>query len=954
VTGRKKLIEVALPLDKINVASAREKSIRHGHPSTLHLWWARRPLAACRAVLFASLVDDPSSDPERFPTVKAQEDERRRLFDIIERLVLWENTTNAAVLEQARAEIRRSTGGNPPPVLDPFCGGGSIPLEAQRLGLEAYASDLNPVAVLITKALTEIPPRFAGRPPVDPEARRGVGATGAWKGAAGLAEDVRRYGAWMRDEAERRIGHLYPKVRLLREQGGGEATVIAWLWARTVRCPNPACDAQMPLIRSFALSTRAGKEAWIDPIVDREARTVRFTVRTGTPSPNERPAITAGTGFTNEKAKKVQATFRCVVCGAGIAKGEYIDSEANAGRMGAQLMAVVAEGQRERVYVAPSSEQLLAPEAAAAMIADPRLAAKLPTEPARGTFASNAQGRTYGFRQFKDYFTSRQLVALTTFSDLVGEARERVKHDAVDAGLPLDGVLLADGGSGAQAYADAVATYLAFAVDKGANLWSSITSWMNDRGAFRETFARQAIPMVWDFAEASPFSDAGGNIAMFVERISDAIATSPRASPATVNQADAAVLPTTLRPLVCTDPPYYDNIGYADLSDFFYVWLRRSLGSVYPDLFGTLLTPKAQELVATPYRFDGSKAKAEEHFERGLAAAFTRIRASAHPDYPVTLYYAFKQAESDDDGDGLQSIASTGWETMLEALLRTGLSVDGTWPMRTEGAGRMVASGTNALASSIVIVCRPRDTSAPVATREEFARALRRELSEAIATLQRENIAPVDLAQASIGPAMAVFSRYAYVLEADGSHMRVRTALQLINAELDRVLREQEGYLDRETRYCVAWFETHGFDEAPYGSAETLATAKDVPVRTLQDGGVLIAQGGKVQLRTAETYPADWDPREDESVTIWRCTHQLVRALEDPRGGSEAAGRLVALMGSGRAEEAKELGYRLHGIADRKRWAVAQRYNQLVTDWTAIVAVAERIAATGSQTELGL
>ena len=278
---KRKLIEVALPLEAINVASAREKSIRHGHPSTLHLWWARRPLAACRAVLFASLVDDPSSDPERFPTPKAVEDERTRLFGIIERLVQWENSTNEAVLEEARAEIRRSTGGNPPPVLDPFCGGGSIPLEAQRLGLTAYASDLNPVAVLITKALIEIPPKFANLPPVHPDARRGVGGTGAWKGAAGLAEDVRRYGAWMRDEAERRIGHLYPKVRLPKEHGGGEATVIAWLWARTVTCPNPACGARMPLVRSFALSTKKGKEAWVEPIVDRTAKTVRFEVRTG-------------------------------------------------------------------------------------------------------------------------------------------------------------------------------------------------------------------------------------------------------------------------------------------------------------------------------------------------------------------------------------------------------------------------------------------------------------------------------------------------------------------------------------------------------------------------------------------------------------------------------------------------------------------------------------------------
>ncbi len=726
MTARKKLIEVALPLDKINIASAKEKSIRRGHPSTLHLWWARRPLATCRAVLFASLVDDPSSDPERFPSEKAQEDERRRLFHIIERLVLWENTTNEAVLEEARAEIRRSTGGNPPPVLDPFCGGGSIPLEAQRLGLEAHASDLNPVAVLITKALIEIPPKFADRPPVHPDARRGVGATGVWKGAAGLAEDVRRYGVWMRDEAERRIGHLYPKVRLPKAQGGGEATVIAWLWARTVRCPNPACQAQMPLVRSFALSTKAGKEAWVEPVIDREARTVRFVVRTGRGRAPDPPKVSRG------------ANFRCLVCGQ-VADDAHVKAEGVAGRMGAQLMAMVAEGQHGRIYLPPDDEH-------------DRIArsAEPPTEGLSEGLSYDPRNiwcTQYGLTRFRDLFTPRQLVALTTYSELVSEAREQVRGDAVTAGLADDGAGLIDGGCGAPSYADAVATYLGLAVSRLADNSSSLTLWSQGRDQLVHTFGRQALPMVWDFAEGNTFSESAGDIGITLGSIVKIVDALPGGvdSRASVDQANASEMAIAASACVSTDPPYYDNISYADLSDFFYVWLRRSLGTVYPGLFSTLLTPKAQETVATPYRFDGSKEKAERHFERGLHAAFGRMRMAAHPDYPVTVYYAFKQAESDDEDGGGRAIASTGWETMLEALLLTGFSIHGTWPMRTERGGRMLSIGSNALASSIVIVCRARDESAPLATRTEFSQALRRELPAAIAKLQQESIAPVDL-----------------------------------------------------------------------------------------------------------------------------------------------------------------------------------------------------------------
>jgi putative DNA methylase len=931
---KRKLIEVALPLEAINVASAREKSIRHGHPSTLHLWWARRPLAACRAVLFASLVDDPSSDPDRFPTPKAVEDERTRLFGIIERLVLWENTTNEVVLEEARAEIRRSTGGNPPPVLDPFCGGGSIPLEAQRLGLTAYASDLNPVAVLITKALIEIPPKFANMPPVHPDARRGVGGTGAWKGAAGLAEDVRRYGAWMRDEAERRIGDLYPKVRLPKEHGGGEATVIAWIWARTVTCPNPACGARMPLVRSFALSTKKGKEAWVEPIVDRVARTVRFEVRTGPGTPPEPPKVGRG------------ANFRCLVCGQ-VAPDEHIKAEGRAKRMDAQPMAIVAEGQRSRIYLAPTEEH-----EAIARSANPTWGPEeeLADDP-RNLWTVN-----YGLTRFRDLFTPRQLVALTTFSDLVGEARARVLRDAIAAGLPDDATRFHAGGTGAPAYADAIATYLAMVVDTVADDLSTIVTWRpsHGTGATRGTFARQALPMTWDFAEGNPFAGAAGDLNSAAHTFGEAIAATPLGGSGGARQLDAVTaVDRSVHPLISTDPPYYDNVGYADLSDFFYVWLRRSLSGVHPDLFGTLLTPKTAELVATPYRFGGDRAKANHHFEVGLGRAFDAIRAVAAPDAPVTVYYAFKQAESDDEGDGGAPVfASTGWETMLEGLLRSGFLIDGTWPMRTERTGRMLSIGTNALASSIVLVCRPRRIEAGITTRKDFVASLKREMPEALQTLQHGNIAPVDLAQSSIGPGMAIFSRYAKVLEPDGSAMRVRVALALINQVLDEILAEQEGEFDADTRWAIAWYEQFGLSEAAYGTAETLSKAKNTSVAGVVEAGIVAASRGRVRLLARDEYSADWDPAKDRRIPVWEATQRLVHMLLT--NGEASIGEVARLGGLG--DTARDLAYRMYQVAERKGWTdEARAYNALVVAWTDLARGAESArAAPPAQASLGL
>ena len=905
---KKKLIEVALPLEAINAASAHEKGIRHGHPSTLHLWWARRPLAACRAVLFASLVDDPSSDPERFPTAKAVDDERRRLFRIIEELVPWENSSDDRILGAARDEILRATHGEPPPVFDPFCGGGSIPLEAQRLGLQATGSDLNPVAVLITRALIEIPPRFANRPPVHPEARRGVGASGDWRGAAGLAEDVRRYGVWMRDEAARRIGHLYPRVQLSRELGGGEETAIAWIWARTITCPNPACRSELPLARSFALATKRGTEAYINPVVDPNARSITYEVRYGAGDIPQAPKIGRG------------ATFRCLVCG-DVAPETYVKQEGLAGRMGSRLMAVVTEAATGRLFVSPSSFQ-----ERTALSASPEWA---PTQ----ELAINPRAIwcvAYGLTEFKDLFTARQLVALETFAGLVPECRERVRADALST----------MGSSMADQYADGVATYLAFAVSRLADRHSSLCVWDPNPSGYApkvsNTFGRQAIPMKWDYAEANPFSHSTGNAADAFNWVAEVVDRVPTGQLGIALQQDATAATNLPLCVVATDPPYYDNIGYAELADFFYVWLRRALSEVYPDLFQTMLTPKADELVATPYRFGGSKKKAEEFFEHGLGQAFEKIRAIADPTYPITIFYAFKQAESG-TGDREAPAISTGWETMLEGLLRSGWMITGTWPVRTE-LTTSLKKGISALASSVVLVCRPRPKGAAVTDRRDFVTALKMELPDALRTLQRGNIAPVDLAQAAIGPGMGVFSRFAKVVEPDGRPMVVRSALSIINSVLGEVLSEQEDEFDADTRWAVTWFEQYRHGPAEFDRATVLARARGVGINGLQAAGIVESKGGRVRLLPRADLDPTWDPTTDKRLTVWEVVQHLILALDD--GGEPAAADLVRRVG-GLADSARDLAYRLYSISERKRWAdEALGYNRLVTSWPEITRLA--------------
>lgn len=886
---QKKLIEVALPLEAINRESAREKSIRHGHPSTLHLWWARRPLAAARAVIWSSLVDDPSSHPEQFPTEEEQNAERERLFRILEKLVVWENSNNPDVLAEAKAEIIKSTNGNPPALLDPFAGGGAIPLEAQRLGLEAHAHDLNPVAVMINKAMIEIPPKFAGQPPVHPGATE---LEGGWIGAAGLAEDVHYYGEWMKQEAFKRIGHLYPKVK---DEQGKERTVIAWIWARTVKCPNPACGCEMPLVKSFTLSKKKGKQAWIEPDFS-NGHTI-YTVH------NDSKIV--------EKETIGRKGAICLCCGTPV-EFPYIREESRLGRMAEKLIAIVAEGDNGRLYFSPIPEH-----EHLAQVAPPEDApcGEMPTQ------ALGFRVQAYGIDEYKKLFTNRQLNALSTFSKLVAEVQEKV---------------MADGGS--KEYGQAIRVYLAFAVDRAADAWSTLVGWRNSVEASRNTFARQALSMVWDHTEVNPFSSSCGNwidaCVGWIEKSLNYLPSNYVVS-GIVQQFEAQSDCGIRDVVVSTDPPYYDNIGYADLSDFFYIWMRQSLKSVYPDVFRTMLAPKTEELIATPYRFAGNMDRAREFFESGMLETCKQIYKYANERFPITIYYAYKQSETDKE-----QISSSGWETMLSAMIRSGFCITGTWPISTEKVGRTREISSNALVSSIVLVCRKRPTDAPMCTRRDFINALKRELKPALDKLRASNIAPVDLAQSAIGPGMGVYSCYSKVLEADGTPMSVRAALQIINQELDLYFNEQDGEMDKESRFCVELYTQCAFNDIKFGEADVLARAKNTSVDKLRADGILYSEKGVVRLLTREELPE----AVDKDKGIWLLTQQLTHAMETD--GVEGAAKIVSGISTSEPERAKDLAYRLFNVAERKNWAgEAFAYNSLVIAWPDVQSRAVDLSA---------
>ena len=902
----KKLIEVALPLETINGGCLQEKNpFLKGHPRSIHLWWARRPLAAARAVIFAQMVDDPSSHPEKFPTIESQNKERERLFKIIEEMTKWENLHNADKIMLARQEILKSweyvcekhkneenafEKYNPkklPMFHDPFAGGGGIPLEAERLGFNTIASDLNPVAVIINKAMIELPSMFEGKPPINPENRRLL--SDQWPGTTGLQADIRYYGEWILKEANKTLCKYYPTIK---DEFGQEHDVIAWIWTRAGKCPNPACGCEMPFTSTFVLSNKEGKEVWVEPVNVKQK--LKFNIHYGKCPSNKE---------TNKCGRN--AIFKCPICGE-ITTDEYVKSIAQKGELKICLMAIVANSNNGRIYLPASEEHLQAAKTGK------------PIDYPEGEICKNPRWFStpaFGMTDFYQLFTDRQLTTLCEFSNLITDAREHV---------------LEDGGS--SAYADAIAVYLACGISQLSRYSSTMCAWNKTNENVAQVFGRQAIPMVWDFAESNPLKGSL-NLTSTIEWVASVIEAFGVNGKAV--QADAQTQKLTYDKIVSTDPPYYDNIGYADLSDYFYIWLRKSLRKVYPELFQTILVPKTEELIATPFRHGGEK-KAEQFFLNGMTYAMENLVNQVLPDYPVTIYYAFKQSDKVDKN----GIASTGWATFLEAVIKAGFQITGTWPIRTERT-KGLKSSVNALASSIILVCRKRANNAEIITRRIFITSLRNELKSALLNLQNSNIAPVDLAQSAIGPGMSVFSKYSQVLEADGTPMTVRSALQIINQELDLYFNEQDSELDGESRFCVDLYSQAAFNDIPFGDANTLATAKNTSVALMASHGMLYAKKGLVHLVERAELPATIKESEDN---IWLLCQQLTYRME--REGIEGCAKAIVNMLGSNAERAKDLAYRLYTIAERKKWAQeAYAYNALVVAWPEIQSRAAQLKA---------
>lgn len=916
---RKKLIEVALPLPEINDASAYDKMPGIGpHPKGIHHWWARLPLPTARAILFASVVDDPEAHPEKWPTEEIQNAERERLFDILRRMMGKKLHESPEVYAEAHAEMLKHCDGHLPAVFDPFAGGGSIPLEANRLGFEAHAGDLNPVAVLLNKCNLELAPRWVDHPPVNPEDRGKIGGAEAWPGTHGLATDVRYYGKLVRDRARAKIGPLYPRVELPKEYGGGLANVIAWIWARTVASPNPAAQGKhVPLISTYWLSRKSSSLAWLEPVVEKSAGTYRFEVKTG--QPRDRTVISAGT-------KIGRGGFRCLLSDDPI-PFDYIREEGKKDRLGLVMLAVIAEKQRGRVYLGVSPEQV-----AAAQAAQPSTYpdTDLP-EAALGFRVQN-----YGTRKHWQMFTPRQLTAMVTLSDFVIEVGSVVKSNAVSAGLSLED---------ADSYSRTVTTFLSLALDRTASFNNGFCRWNGNQTVF--IFTRGAIPMLWDFSEANIMGEKAVCWHTAVSICAEAIETiAPNHNKeATARQIDAATGSNGISNLlVSTDPPYYDNIGYAALSDFFYIWLRRTVGKFYPELFSTVLVPKMPELTASPELFGGDKDKAKKHFEAGFRKAFGALRDKMDCRFPLSVYYAFKQEDEEiGTAEGEEDVGvdlTSGWETLLEALVSSGFQITATWPVRASFTWRMRALGSNALASYIVLACRPRPTDAQQAASTQFRQELKRMLPSALRHLQQGNIAPVDFAQAAIGPGMAIYSRHSRILESNGKPMTVRTALGLINQTLTEVLSAQEDEFDANTRWALAWFEQHGFDAGEFGDAELLSKAKVTSVAGLQQAGVIVSKGGTVRLLRPDELPKDWDPASDKRLTIWEMTHHLLRIYHYEKAGDQATADLLRKIGS-QGEVSRDLAYRLFSLCEKKKLSQeALGYNALVLGWPEIARLA--------------
>jgi putative DNA methylase len=934
---KKKLIEVALPLEAINDASAYDKMPGIGpHPKGIHHWWARLPLPTARAILFASVVDDPASHPDKWPTEKEQIQERERLFEILRRMMRQKKLhKHPELYEEAQQEMFKYCDGKLPAVLDPLAGGGSIPLEANRLGFEAHAGDLNPVAVLLNKCNLELAPRWSGCPPVNSDDRKKIGSNEGWRGTYGLAADIRYYARKIRQNAIKAIGHLYPKVTLPREYGGGEADVVAWIWVRTVASPDPAARGKhVPIASSFVLSSKGSNTLWVEPVRDDSAQDGwRFDVYNGVLTKDQISRARLGT-----KAGKGQA-FICLLTSTPIQRS-YIQAEGKAGRLRERLMAVVADGPAGKLYLPPDPhhEAVSGSTRGDDRVVDARTTILSGSLPTRAEITGGVC-TAYGLATWGHLFSDRQILALLCVGDAIKEAASEVAADAESSGLR---------GDDARRYAETVITFLALAADRCADFNNCLCRWSPSNQKVMNLFGKQALPMVFDFAEANFLGSSVGSWTTCSEYVADCVEVieagilrpgSARPFDAAAEQVDGDSL------LISTDPPYYNNISYAVLSDFFYVWLRRCIGYLYPELFGTVLTPKMPELIAAANRFGGDQQQAKQHFEKGFQHAFSSLRRKMDLRFPLTVYYAFKQDDEDsgagEETDGGATVdLTTGWETLLEALISSSFQITATWPVRASQKWRMVSMGTNALASYIVLACRPRRADAPQTDRRSFAAELKRDLPAALKHLQQGNIAPVDFAQAAIGPGMAIYSRYSCVLESSGNAMEVRTALSLINQTLTEVLSEQEDEFDPDTRWAISWFEQHGFAEGNFGNAELLSKAKVTSVAGLQQAGLIHSKAGKVRLLRPDELSPHWNPATDKRLTIWEMTHHLLRLYFHEKAGDMATADLLSKFVRS-SDMARDLAYRLFNVCEKRKWSQeAQAYNALVLGWPEIMRLA--------------